>query len=128
MPSAETLRRKLDLIGKNKRFVEAIRECSVNFWKKSEREPGTEPIGGGEYVRLDIDTVPYDNSDTHKEGIAPMKGTSMRGYNPIFAHLGTDGWMIDAALRPGNYHCHNPENVAFVKSATSKLDFSIFSG
>ncbi len=28
--------------------------------------------------------------------------------------------MIDAALRPGNYHCHNPENVAFVKSATSK--------
>ncbi len=32
----------------------------------------TKLFGREEYVRLDSETVPYDNFDTHKESIAPI--------------------------------------------------------
>lgn len=119
VPSAETLRQRLDVIGKNDLFVEDIRKCSITFWKETGKKPGVEQVGNEEYIRLDIDTVPYDNTDTKKEGVARIKGSAVFGYNPIFAHLGADGWMINAALRPGNYHSHNPENVDFIKESVS---------
>ncbi|MBW2069610.1 MAG: IS1380 family transposase, partial [Deltaproteobacteria bacterium] len=28
-----------------------------------------------------------------------------------------NGWRINAALRPGNYHSHNPENVDFIRES-----------
>jgi len=117
VPSAETLRQRLDAIGRDSSFVEDIKKCVFTFLNAVDGEPGSERVGDEEYVRLDIDTVPYDNSETKKEGIGKINGSSRAGYNPIFAHLGVNGWMINAALRPGNYHSHNPENVDFIRES-----------
>ena len=53
---------------------------------------------------LDIDVSPFDNSKTSKEGVSrTYKGCD--GYAPIFAYLGTEGFLANAELREGKQHC-----------------------
>ncbi len=87
VPSAETLRQRLDEMAKDELFIEAVRGCSFRFWKQSEREASGEKIGDEEYVRVDGDTTAFDNSDTKKEGVESIKGSGIEGYNSIFAHF-----------------------------------------
>ena len=53
---------------------------------------------------LDFDVSPFDNSKTSKEGVSrTYKGCD--GYAPIFAYLGTEGFLVNAELREGKQHC-----------------------
>jgi hypothetical protein len=56
-----------------------------------------------DWVALDIDVSPLDNSGTKKEGVArTYHGND--GYAPIFAYL-ADGYLIHCQLREGSQHC-----------------------
>ena len=58
----------------------------------------------GNYVPVDIDVSPMDNSNTKKEAV----GWTYRcfdGYSPIFSYIGTEGSMLDCELRPGQQNC-----------------------
>jgi len=58
----------------------------------------------GDWVAVDIDVSPFDNSGTRKEGVGyTYKGTD--GYAPNFAYLGQEGYALSAELRPGTQHC-----------------------
>ena len=58
----------------------------------------------GEYLPLDVDVSPFDNSKSHKEGVGrTYKG--MDGYAPNFAYVGAEGYMLNCELRPGTQHC-----------------------
>ena len=53
-------------------------------------------IGTKEFVPVDIDVSPFDNSKTHKEGVSrTYKGS--HGYAPIFAFLGHEGTCAKAS-------------------------------
>ncbi len=57
-----------------------------------------------EFVALDIDVFPMDNSGTRKEGVLKTyKGVD--GYAPIAAYLGEEGWCLACELREGKQHC-----------------------
>ena len=59
---------------------------------------------GTEYIPCDIDVSPLDNSGSSKEGVSyTYKGHD--GYAPIFAYIGTEGYMLSCQLRPGKQHC-----------------------
>ena len=56
-----------------------------------------------EYVLLDIDVSPFDNSNTKKEGVSrTYKGCD--GYAPNFGYLGQEGYVVNAELREGKTH------------------------
>jgi hypothetical protein len=56
-----------------------------------------------EYVVLDMDVFPMDNSGTKKEGVSyTYKG--FNGYAPLAAYLGAEGWCLACELRPGSQH------------------------
>ena len=67
---------------------------------------GRETVGHGSYIPLDIDVSILDNSGSGKEDVG-VTYKNVVGYAPIFAHLGTDGYMLANELRPGTQHSAN---------------------
>ena len=99
IPSAETLRQRMDDIGDSKR--EDILRTNLSLFKAHGVKPSPLPCG---LTPLDIDVSPMDNSKSRKEGVSrTYKGCD--GYAPIFAYLGTEGYLVDAQLREGKQHC-----------------------
>lgn len=55
------------------------------------------------YTPLDVDTFSVDNSDTKKE-LVGRTYAGVDGYCPIASYLGTAGFCLELALRPGVQH------------------------
>ena len=61
-------------------------------------------VDGRRYIPLDIDVTPFDNTGSHRENVGrTYKGCD--GFAPIFAYVGTQGWLLHHELRPGVQHC-----------------------
>lgn len=99
IPSAETLRQRMDDIGSSLR--PKILEANVDMFKTHGIEPSALDSG---LVRTDIDVTPFDNSKTQKEGVSrTYKGFD--GYAPPMAYIGTEGFLVNAELHEGSQHC-----------------------
>lgn len=99
IPSAETLRQRMDDIGDSRR--EDILQANLSMFTAHGVKPSPLPCG---LIPLDIDVSPFDNSKTSKEGVSrTYKGCD--GYAPIFAYLGTEGFLVNVQLREGKQHC-----------------------
>jgi hypothetical protein len=75
-------------------------------------------------VALDIDPSPFDNSGTKKEGVS-WTYLKFDGYNPWFAYLGNEGYLVHCQLREGSQHCQDgmpqflDETIAYARRITS---------
>lgn len=99
IPSAETLRQRLDLIGSSIRTQ--ILDENINMLKSDGIAPSKLPCG---YVPVDMDVSPFDNLETSKEGVSrTYKGCD--GYAPMFAYIGREGYLANLELREGKQHC-----------------------
>ena len=103
-PSSPTLRQRLDMAAKNYKWRQIILEESVNLIKNAGAPITPITLKNKQYVPLDIDVSPFDNSKTKKEGVSrTYKGFD--GYASIFAYLGEEGYTINGELREGKEHC-----------------------
>ena len=99
IPSAETLRQRMDDIGSSLR--QEILDANVDMFRSHRVEPSALSSG---HVPVDIDVTPFDNSKSKKEGVSrTYKGFD--GYAPIMAYIGTEGFMANCELRVGKQHC-----------------------
>jgi hypothetical protein len=80
---------------------------------------GTLPCG---YVPLDIDTFAMDNSGTAKE-LVGRTYAGVDGYCPLAAYLGTQGFCLELALRPGTQHsaCETEYNLERIVPLAARL-------
>lgn len=99
IPSEATLRQRLDAM--RDACGPIIREESAMLLRKFARRPT--PCHG-EWVALDVDVSPFDNSNTKKEGVS-WTYKEVAGYAPIFAYLGEEGYEVHCQLREGKQHC-----------------------
>lgn len=100
VPSCETLRQRLD--GSEGRFDPVLKAVSVALLGHAKLTSMRTFMG--EYMPLDVDVSPFDNSGSHKEGVGrTYKGDD--GYAPNFAYIGNEGYMLNCELRPGTQHC-----------------------
>ena len=83
---------------------------------------------------MDIDVSPFDNSGSHKAGVSRTY-KNFDGYAPIFAYIGTEGYLCNAELREGKQHCQSgtpeflTETIAAAKQITKQpLLFRMDSG
>ena len=98
IPSAETLRQRMDAIGSSLR--EDILQANITIFKTIGVEPTAFENG---HVPLDMDVTPFDNSKTFKEGVSrTYKGFD--GYAPMMAYIGTESFLVDTELREGKQH------------------------
>ena len=99
IPSAETLRQRMDDIGSSLR--PQILEANVDMFRTHGVEPSSLETGE---VPVDIDVTPMDNSKSHKDGVSrTYKGFD--GYAPPMAYIGTEGFLADTELHEGSQHC-----------------------
>ena len=111
-PSSPTLRQRIDLIGN--RADPAMKDAGTDLVRSC--APAISPIhtSGGDFLPLDLDVSPFDNSKTQKQGVSrTYKGVD--GFAPIFAYLGTEGYLVNLELREGKQHCQK-NTPAFINS------------
>ena len=101
IPSEATLRQRLDAMRDACGAI--LREESAMLVRKLARKPT--PCHG-EWVALDVDVSPFDNSNTKKEGVS-WTYKEVAGYAPIFAYLGEEGYEVHCQLREGKQHCQD---------------------
>jgi hypothetical protein len=102
VPSSPTLRQRLDAHASNW-FELAERINAAVLSVKIAGKPidfGVLPCG---YLPLDVDTFAMDNSGTAKEHVGRTYA-GVDGYCPLAAYLGTQGFCLELALRPGTQH------------------------
>ena len=99
IPSAETLRQRMNDIGSSLR--NEILNANVSMFNTHNVQPSALESN---LVPVDLDVTPMDNSKTHKEGVShTYKGFD--GYAPMMAYIGTEGFLVNTELRKGSQHC-----------------------
>ena len=101
VPSAETLRQRLDELAKQAVVSEILLE--MNFLLIREVVLKKTPVTGMKLIVLDMDASPMDNSGSYKEKISNTYKNFM-GYCPVFAYISENGYMLNCNLRPGKDH------------------------
>ena len=115
VPSQETYRQRLKAIALNTSLISLLPSYSVKLWKRVGMSPVYIEKDCQQWVRMDVDPVIYDNSDTKKEGASHTYDKQF-GLAAIFAHL-DGGWMVNAELLPGNTSFHGSEATRFVNQS-----------
>lgn len=101
LPSEATLRQRLDELPQERSHL-ALRQLNESIL--AGRSFGTVRVGELELVPVDMDVSPLDNSGSKKQGVS-FTYKKHDGFAPIFAYVGTDGYMLAHELRPGKQHC-----------------------
>ena len=97
--SEETLRQRLDLLSKQEGIQERIDDILIDILKMSNFSKVN--YAGKEYIPVDIDVTPFENSNCKKEGIE-YTYKKYYGYAPIMSYIG--GVALKFELRPGSQH------------------------
>jgi hypothetical protein len=100
VPSASRLRQRLD--GADAQWDEAAIKASMTLLKKHAIQSPCH----GNHIAIDVDVSVMDNSGTKKEGVSKTY-KHVDGYAPIFAHLGSEGYLLNSELREGKTHSQN---------------------
>jgi len=103
IPSGPTLRQRLDAMGtEQKEQVLSIIQneiCKLLRTQNVQISPCYK-----DFVALDVDVTPFDNSKTKKEGLG-FTYKKFMGFAPIMAYLGEEGYCVNVELREGQQHC-----------------------
>lgn len=100
VPSAPTLRQRIESF--DEEMWEVLREINseiirLNFSNESRT------INGVEYMVIDSDVTPMDNSKTQKEGVE-LTYKKVFGIAPMMSYSGKSGYMLNNELRNGSAH------------------------
>lgn len=114
IPSVERMRQRLDKHALD--YIACIYQANQHFLTNANVEL-TPTLSDFEYIGVDVDTTPLDNSKTRKEGIARSNEGTM-GYSPIAAYIGEEGYCLGFELREGQQHCQR-DTPRFLESILS---------
>ncbi len=117
IPSESSLRNRLDSVGIT--MNQQILDGNIDMFLSCNYKPS--PLSNG-CVPVDIDVSPFDNSGSHKAGVS-CTYKNFDGYAPIFAYIGTEGYLCNAELREGRQHCQSgtPEFLAETIAAAKQM-------
>ena len=102
VPSEAILRQRIKVLARNDAVAAQL--DADNLALIQAHGPTALEVQGRRYIPCDIDVSPFDNSRSHRESLGrTYKG--MDGFAPIFAYIGTQGWLLHHELRPGTQHC-----------------------
>ena len=115
--SAPSLRQRLDQFAADPSALRSLKEANERFLSIVRMGSVSTPFSS--FIPVDADVSPFDNSKSSKEGVGrTYKGTD--GYAPLFAYVGTEGWLLDLELRPGVQHSQKGAPV-FFRGCVEKL-------
>jgi hypothetical protein len=98
LPSSPTLRQRMD--ARATELFDFTSPLIETLLSTARPDYGVLPCG---WLPLDVDTFAMDNSGTAKDGVGRTYA-GVDGYCPLAAYLGSHGFCLDLALRPGVQH------------------------
>ena len=98
LPSSPTLRQRMDAHSTS--LAAQVQPMIERLLSRHAPEYGVLACG---WLPLDVDTLAMDNSGTAQEGVGRTYA-GVDGYCPLAAYLGSHGFCLDLALRPGTQH------------------------
>ena len=98
LPSKEILRQRLEKM--NEKADEGFRIFTAEFIKKYGK---LEFIKDTNYLQIDFDVTPFDNSNSSKEGVS-WTYKNFIGFAPMITYIGTNGYMLNNEFREGKSH------------------------
>jgi len=98
LPSSPTLRQRMDARAED--LFDFLPPLIETLLAGARPDYGVLPCG---WLPLDVDTFAMDNGDTAKDGVGRTY-TGVDGYCPLAAYLGSHGFCLELALRPGVQH------------------------
>jgi Transposase DDE domain group 1 len=98
LPSSPTLRQRLD--ARASELFDFAAPMIETLLSGQRPDYGVLPCG---WLPLDVDTFAMDNGGTVKEGVGRTYA-GVDGYCPLAAYLGSHGFCLELALRPGVQH------------------------
>jgi hypothetical protein len=110
VPSEPTLRQRLDMLGAHDATTATPTDSRVRTLLLEEsaemvrRHAPSLTACFKDWIPLDADVSPFDNSHTRKQGVG-WTYKKVDGYAPNFSYLGQEGYLINCELRPGTQHC-----------------------
>jgi hypothetical protein len=113
-PSAPILRQRLDMA--TEKWDATTRRTSLQLLKNHAIQTPCYK----EYIPLDVDVSPMDNSGTKKEGVNRTY-KQFDGYAPLFVYIGQEGYMLNLDFREGSSHSQCEGTVAFFEDTFSML-------
>ena len=111
LPSKETLRQRLDELA-GEEIEELIKNYNTIFIKKFGK---LIPCCESEYVPVDCDVSPFDNSGSHKEGVS-CTYKMFDGYAPMLAYIGSTGYMLNNQFREGKAHSNCEGTAEYIRN------------
>jgi len=115
-PSCSILRQRLNAIGDIESNLNDIKKIidTTNLEIIQNKNVQLTPCFKN-YVPLDIDVTPMDNSGSKKEGVS-YTYKEFEGFAPIMAYLGIEGYMMRCELREGKANGQCVKTVPFLKA------------
>ena len=98
LPSSPTLRQRMD--ARAPEMFDFAAPMIETLLASQRPDYGVLPCG---WLPLDVDTFAMDNGGTAKEGVGRTYA-GVDGYCPLAAYLGSHGFCLELALRPGVQH------------------------
>ena len=98
LPSSPTLRQRMDAMAAQ--WFGHMPAMIEGLLASQRPDLGALPCG---WLPLDVDTFAMDNSGTAKQGVGRTYA-GVDGYCPLAAYLGSHGFCLELALRPGVQH------------------------
>jgi hypothetical protein len=117
LPSSPTLRQRMDAMAAE--LFEYVPQLNEALLAGAKPDFGVLPCG---WLALDIDTFAMDNGGTSKDGVGRTYA-GVDGYCPLAAYLGSGGWCLELALRPGTQHsaCETEFNLESIIPMAQRL-------
>jgi len=113
-PSSSILRQRLDTA--SEKWDAAACRASVKLLKNY----AVQTPCYKDYIPVDIDVSPMDNSGSSKEGVS-FTYKNFNGYSPIFVYVGQEGYMLNLEFREGKQHSQCDGTVSFFEHTFSML-------
>ena len=98
LPSSPTLRQRMDARAAD--LFNFLSPLNEKLLEAARPDYGVLPCG---WLPLDIDTFAMDNGGTAKDGVGRTYA-GVDGYCPLASYLGSNGFCLELALRPGVQH------------------------
>ena len=109
LPSKETLRQRLDKLPDNLNV--AFQEFAAKFIKRYGELP---TISGTNYIPVDFDVTPFDNSNSLKKGVSYTYKKFM-GFAPMITYIGGTGYMLNNEFREGKAHSNCEGTAEYIR-------------
>ncbi|MDE5540193.1 MAG: transposase, partial [Bacilli bacterium] len=114
-PSCSILRQRLNAVGDIERNLKDMKKLidQTNLEILQNKNVVLTPCYKN-YVPLDIDVTPMDNSGSKKEGVS-YTYKEFEGFAPIMAYVGIEGYLMRCELREGKANGQCSKTVPFMK-------------